>query len=270
MKLCKIDVKPELRQRITRQNLWKNLWILLITWGILFEKQGFYGNYDDLNCGKRKHFVEIIVVICCNYLSFFLEMALILICVDKIYKTDTIESNYSMLAFRRIFMLSVYHRLQDLDFTQLMGIYSEGNKENAVDQYAGYDLNVAILNVEQDFYCYLKDVFFLTPGAFYAVWQERGIYFSALRMEPYRDGLLLEALETHPERRKRGYAKKLISAVLEQLKDKNIPMVYAHIHKRNLASLRTHLSCGFSRISELAIYIDGSINDRCCTMQYRF
>lgn len=167
-------------------------------------------------------------------------------------------------------MLCVYYRLQDLDFTQLMGIYSEGNKENAAERYAEYDLNVAILNVEQDFYQYLKDVFFLEMGAFYAVWQENDVYFSALRMEPYRDGLLLEALETHPDRRKCGYAKKLISAVLEQLKNTDTPAVYAHIHKRNIASVRTHLSCGFSRISEQAVYIDGSVNSRCCTMQYRF
>lgn len=167
-------------------------------------------------------------------------------------------------------MLHVFYRLQELDFRKLMELYSEGNRENAEERYAGDDVNVGILKVEQDFYQYLDEVFFRAKGAFYAVWEEKGRYLSALRMESYRDGLLLEALETHPDYRGMGYAKGLVQAVLELLKAKDIASVYAHVSKRNMASLRTHLSCGFYRISEQAVYIDGSVNSRCCTFQYRF
>ncbi len=161
-------------------------------------------------------------------------------------------------------MLRVYFRLRDLDFGKLMEVYKESNQENAEE------LNTGILQVEQDFYQYLNEVFFAARGAFYALCEHEGAYLAALRMEPYRDGLLLEALETHPDYRKMGYAKELITAVLDLLRQEGITAVYAHVHKRNIASLRTHISCGFCRISEQAVYIDGSVNSRCCTMRYLF
>lgn len=161
-------------------------------------------------------------------------------------------------------MLRVYHRLRDLDFGKLMELYKESNQENAEE------LNTGILQVEQDFYQYLNEVFFAAGGAFYALCEHEGAYLAALRMEPYRDGLLLEALETHPDYRKMGYAKELITAVLDFLRQEGVTAVYAHVHKKNIASLRTHISCGFCRISEQAVYIDGSVNSRCCTMRYLF
>lgn len=167
-------------------------------------------------------------------------------------------------------MLRVFYGLNELDFGKLMELYYEGNRENAEDQYPCDDLNIGILKAEQDFYQYLNEVFFPTEGAFYVVWEEHGIYLSALRLEPFREGLLLEALETHPDYRRRGYAKTLISSVLEQLKQKGIPVVYSHVHKKNTASLCTHLSCGFQRVSEHSVYIDGSVNWRSCTLQYYF
>ena len=94
-----------------------------------------------------------------------------------------------------------------------------------------------------------------------AIWK----MVSALRLEPYRDGLLLEALETHPMHRRKGYAKELVTAVMETVGEQR---VYSHVGKRNVASLNTHLSCGFQRISEQAVYADGSINDRCATLLY--
>ena len=138
-------------------------------------------------------------------------------------------------------MLLLAYKLNELDFGKLMELYMEGNRENAADQFPNDDLHTAILNVEQDFHQYLREVFFRTEHAFYAVWEERGKYLCGLRMEPYRDGMLLEALETHPDYRKLGYAKKLICAVTAMLKQNGRMKVYAHIHKRNTASLRTHV-----------------------------
>ena len=116
---------------------------------------------------------------------------------------------------------------------------------------------------EQDFYQYLKDCFFPTFGAVYAVWMEENEYISALRLEPYKDGFLLEALETAPKHRRKGYAVKLIRAVLAQMPDQRI---YSHVSKRNVPSLAVHEKCGFRKISDSAIYIDGSVNHRACTL----
>jgi len=160
-------------------------------------------------------------------------------------------------------MLIVAKRMGELSFGKLMEVYREGNLENGQELWPDEPTDRQIALAEQEFYQYLQQVFFKTDGARYLIWEEGGSYISALRLEPYRDGLLLAALETLPEMRRKGFGKKLVHAALEQTGDIKI---YSHVNKKNCASLRTHETCGFERILEYAVYADGSINDRCCTL----
>ena len=160
-------------------------------------------------------------------------------------------------------MLTIATNLRELSFGKLMETYAEGNLENGQDLWPDEPEGRQIALAEQEFYNYLREVFFKTPGASYFIWEEAGAYVSALRLEPYRDGLLLEALETDPRHRRKGYAAKLMEAVLLHVGDGKI---YSHVGKKNRASLRTHEKCGFRVISDHAVYADGSVNDRCCTL----
>lgn len=164
-------------------------------------------------------------------------------------------------------MLIIAKAFRDLRMGELMEVYAQSNLEAAAQREnipAGFALQLA----EQDFYQYLQEVFFRTSGALCAVWEEEGRYVSALRLEPYRDGLLLEALETAPACRKLGYAVTLIRAVQKHLAQQGSVKLYSHVHKRNLASLRTHEVCGFRVVSDCAVYINGSVDYRCCTLVY--
>jgi GNAT superfamily N-acetyltransferase len=154
-------------------------------------------------------------------------------------------------------MLHIFEKLKDLSFSQLMEIYEEGNRENGVEFWPDLDPSQQLLRAEQDFYAYLRDEFYTQRGASYAVWVMDGNYVSALRLEPWEDGLLLEALETHPNHRKKGYAKDLINAVQESLPE--IP-VYSHVNKRNTPSLATHKSCGFQILKDTVRYLDGTVS----------
>ncbi len=154
-------------------------------------------------------------------------------------------------------MLYLAKSLPQLHFGKLMEVYIEGNLEKAEE--------IGLLQAEQDFYQYLSDSFFSSPGAVYAIWVEREEYISALRLEPYKDGLLLEALETAPQYRRKGYATKLIEEVLTEFSNGNI---YSHVSKTNAASLAVHKKCGFYKISDSATYIDGSVNSRAVTLCY--
>ena len=162
-------------------------------------------------------------------------------------------------------MLHIAHSLRQLSFGALMKVYAEGNRENGEEFWPELSEGEQILQAEQEFYQYLQQVFFRTQGAVYCTWEVHGELVCALRLEPYRDGLLLEALETSPDQRGKGYAKSLIRAVLTFFESQK---VYSHVGKRNIPSLKAHLSCGFRRVSEQAVYADGSVNDRCCTMMY--
>ncbi len=158
-------------------------------------------------------------------------------------------------------MLICVDRLEKLNFGMLMQLYEETNlKANGLP---------GLLDTEQAFYQYLREIFFKTNSAFYAIWVDNSQYVSALRIEPYREGLLLAALETKPSERRKGYASSLIRSVLMMLRDSDpCVRIYAHIHKKNIASQRVHALCGFQKTADFAAYIDGSISHDAYTYCY--
>ena len=86
--------------------------------------------------------------------------------------------------------------MQQLNTEQLIAVYDESIRENSerflISKWQGEDA----------FLSYLEEDFFRQKSAFYAIWLVENSYQSALRLEPYRDGLLLEALETAPNARR--------------------------------------------------------------------
>ena len=165
-------------------------------------------------------------------------------------------------------MLITARKMNEFSFSKLMQVYMEANREHgkalAPEETEDRQMQLA----EDDLYSYLHDSFFTHPGAVYCIWEEEGSYVSALRLEPYQDGLLLEALETAPEQRKQGYAKLLMLSVLAWLERQGSVRVYSHVDKKNEASRRTHLRCGFHVYRDYAAFIDGSVNRRADTWLY--
>jgi GNAT superfamily N-acetyltransferase len=156
-------------------------------------------------------------------------------------------------------MLIIATRIQELNFNALMEVYREGNAENGAQYYPNESAAEQLIFAEQDFYQYLVQCFFAQDGAVYALWKCDGGYAAALRLEPYQDGLLLEALETTPDKRRQGYARKLIQAVQSWLGEHGPMKVYSHVSRKNVASQRCHQSCGFCKILDHAVYADGSV-----------
>lgn len=159
-------------------------------------------------------------------------------------------------------MVIMASRIRDISFSSLMEVYRQSNQENARHAYFQEPKAVGLRLAEEDFREYLK-AFFRTPGAVCAIWIEAGRYVSALRLEPWRDGLLLTGLETAPEHRGKGYAQKLIRSALEYF-----PMqkMYSHVRKDHFSSLRAHRRCGFEILSDCARFLDGSADHRAFTL----
>ena len=164
-------------------------------------------------------------------------------------------------------MLILAYSLREIRFGELMEVYAQSNEE-AASQWPNLPVGYALTLAEQEFRQYLKEVFFPTAGALCAVWQEQGRYVSALRLEPYRDGLLLAALETAPDRRGKGYARSLIREVQRHLAQQGPVKLYSHIAKRNAVSRKVHEQCGFHVVSDHAVYLNGSVDHRCDTCLY--
>lgn len=166
-------------------------------------------------------------------------------------------------------MIKIMNSMRELEFGKLMKVYAQSNVNTARNSYRHLPESEGILNVEQDMYQYLSQVFFREKGAFYAVWEERGAYAAAVRAEPYGNGFLISALETAPSMRSRGYGKRLISGTLDYISQRYEMPVYSHVDKDNISSLAVHKACGFEKWKDNASYLDGSVYDKAYTLVFR-
>lgn len=160
----------------------------------------------------------------------------------------------------------------EVDDKKLMSIYAEGNLENTDYFYPQIaDKSEAIAKVEQDFCNYIKTEFLNGSNAYY-VWENDGIWVSALRLYCISDGFYyLEALETAREFRKQGYATLLLNAVAELLKANGRFKICDCVSKKNVASLNTHKKCGFKIVDENGYdYLLQERDDHCYGLEYSF
>lgn len=164
-------------------------------------------------------------------------------------------------------MLTLINSASELDISQLMHLYAESLAASGRENYPDLSENLQMIRAEQNFYDFLLD-FFHEYNGMYALWTQEGRYCSALRIEQYADGFLLSGLETAPEARRSGCAAALVKAVLDYLLKTDTDKIYSHVDKRNIPSLSLHQACGFKRILEHAVYIDGSVYHSSCTFCY--
>lgn len=143
-------------------------------------------------------------------------------------------------------MLILAKRMSQLRFSALASLY-EANT----------------LRAEQDLYAYLQEDLF--PNGMCCIWEENGRYVSALRLQPWKDGWLLDGLQTHRDQRRKGYAKALVLASLEKA---NVEKVYVHIQRQNAPSIALHTACGFLKLWNYATYLDGSVYHSADTYLY--
>lgn len=162
-------------------------------------------------------------------------------------------------------MLLLCTKFSELDFEQLMVVYEQSNLENGSIYFPDDSPRQQMMKAEQEFGDYLRRDFFSVKGAYYCIWAANGAYLSALRLEPYKDGLLLCALETKPSARRKGHATALLKAALD---DVDLP-VYSHIRKDNRASVAVHRACGFRFHHEGARFLDGSVSAKSDTYVFQ-
>lgn len=139
-----------------------------------------------------------------------------------------------------------------VDTRKLMDVYSESNYENTNYFYPEEsDKGVAVKKVEVDFLDFLKTNFFNKTAATYWILEINGVWISALRTCKIQEGLYyLEALETRPDYRQKGYGTILLSSVANSLKKDGPFRLCSCVSKKNIASLKTHKKSGFKIVSE--------------------
>lgn len=110
-------------------------------------------------------------------------------------------------------------KIEEIDFNKLMDIYEESNWENLsmvesdIDEKS--DKNILYQKVRQAYTDYLKNDFLKSGKNYLAILIDEKSYLSALRLFDEGKYFLLEALETNPSFRRKGYGEKLLSKVLD-------------------------------------------------------
>lgn len=170
-------------------------------------------------------------------------------------------------------MLHKLTAFAQIDGRKLMDLYQEGNRENAPYFFPEIkEQALALEKMEQRFLEYVETDFFSRNDSEYWVLEEDGVWISALRLYKISEGFYyMEALETHPDFRERGYAARLLAGVIGDLKTRGPFRLCDCVGKNNAAFLGVHRKCGFEIAAEAGInYLDQSASERCFGLAYTF
>ena len=168
-------------------------------------------------------------------------------------------------------MLIKITEYQKIDTRNLMDVYSESNYENTDYFFPDEaDKEAAVQEVEAGFLDFLKNDFFNNASATYWILEMNGVYVSALRTCMIQKGLYyLEALETRPDYRRKGYGTVLLSSVIDSLKENGPFRLCSCVSKKNIASLKTHEKSGFQIVSEEGYdYLNGEADNHDFGLEY--
>lgn len=167
-------------------------------------------------------------------------------------------------------MLLIYPQMTTPGMYRLVReVYREACIENASDKHPeSSDLTAAIKEEEDYFVDFLKAFFAKVENTYYVL-EVDGQWVSALRLTEIDDFYYMEALETAPEHRRKGYASVLIREVISLLGQNGPVKIRSNVNKRNVASLATHRACGFTIEEENGInYLSGEQRDYLYGMVY--
>lgn len=167
-------------------------------------------------------------------------------------------------------MLLEFESMREAEMYRMVHeVYPEGSYENAREKYPeAEDLTDAIREEEQYFMGFLKKFLSKDVNRYYVL-EVDGQWVSALRLTRLDGFYYMEALETAPEYRKKGYAAKLIGEVVALLQERGAVTIRSNVNKENIASLATHKKCGFVIAEENGInYLTGESREWLYGMLY--
>lgn len=168
-------------------------------------------------------------------------------------------------------MLHRFDNIEGLDLEKFLGIYSESIRENAEEFFPDEETASAVKKEEEKFKEFLEE-FFSKPGNEYWILEEDGVWTSALRTSLIYEGFYyLEALETRPDSRRRGCAKKLLGEVQDELRKLGAFRICDCVYKKNDPSVQTHLRAGFRIVSDEGCdYLSGTSSEYNYGFEYKF
>lgn len=126
------------------------------------------------------------------------------------------------------------------------------------------------INTEELYFVEFLEKFMSKTHSKYYVLEVNDKWVSALRLTKIEDFYYMEALETTPKHRRKGYAAQLIKSVVVLLETNGEVVIRSNVNKTNVASLATHKKCGFEIERTVATNcITGKVNEKSYGMIYK-
>lgn len=140
-------------------------------------------------------------------------------------------------------MLNIVTRIDEDTISQLFSVYSELMNDMKINFANDTEMRAA--------YASFLRAFIANPKQLVIVEESNSVWVSALRAVETSEGhWFLEAVETKPEERKKGYGKELLHHTIDYLENIGMTELTCTISKNNFKSQALHGKCGFVPTSE--------------------
>lgn len=151
-------------------------------------------------------------------------------------------------------MLNIVTHIDKSVITQLQALYSESMNDLKVNFSNDLEMHVAYAS-------FLKD-FIKNPKQIILVEEVDDVWVSGLRaIETIETHWFLEAVETKPEERRKGYGKSLLQHTIDYLKRNGMKELSCTISKNNFKSQALHRKCGFLPTNEPPVNCWGELEE---------
>ena len=170
-------------------------------------------------------------------------------------------------------MLLVWTSTDGLDREQFSAVYRGSALENCREMYPEeHTPQAALARYEQEHLAYMDGPFFQEErGLLFILASREGRYRAAVKLYPWQGERRwhIEALETRPEDRGKGYGTQVLREMIARLEQDGPVTLRSEVGNGNASSLHAHLKAGFRQRAEPVTERDGSVNDRQCIMVYQ-
>ena len=135
-------------------------------------------------------------------------------------------------------MINIVTQIDENTISRLLSVYSESMDDMKINFTNDAEMRLAYASFLRDF---VKN-----PKQLIVVETFDGDWVSALRAIETTEGCwFLEAVETKPDERKKGFGKKLLRHTIDYLKNHGMTELTCTIAKNNYMSQALHGKCGF-------------------------
>lgn len=101
------------------------------------------------------------------------------------------------------------------------------------------------IDKEKEYYAKYLEQYFEGDNNFYYVLEHNDKWISAARVSKTKDYYYLEALETNPDCRRKGYGIYLLQEIIKNLEKNEEIILKCNVGKYNRASIELHKKCGY-------------------------